>query len=190
MQRILESSIFLLTLVSKECTILWDQSNKISSQYQTSSAFTGKQHVRWITFWVQLFIVWALLSSSDLATTCKNKCNMITQFLGQIPSHGLARRSSYFQWIRKMSPQAQQQWLIYSMNCTWMMKQWIWMKKEHFCDWDKFCYVPQHLQNFMLIHFYNYIALFLPHFPQILKQELHCHNYWQLTYNNYLPIPG
>ena len=30
----------------------------------------------------------------------------------------------------------------------------------------------------MLIHFYNYIlSTILPHFPQILKQRLHSHNY-------------
>lgn len=44
-QHILESGIFSLMPASKECTILWDQSNKISSQYQTSSAFIGKQHI-------------------------------------------------------------------------------------------------------------------------------------------------
>ena len=73
MQHILESSIFLLMLVSKECTISWDQSNKISSQYQTSSAFTGKQHNIMNNLLNSTIHSVSLTSSSGLATTYKNK---------------------------------------------------------------------------------------------------------------------
>ena len=56
-QRILESSIFLSMLVLKECTISWDQNNKLTSQYQTSSLFTGKHPVNYLlNELVQLFI--------------------------------------------------------------------------------------------------------------------------------------
>ena len=66
-QRILESSIFLSMLVSKECTISWDQNNKLTSQYQTSSLITGKHPVNYLlNELVQLFIGWASHSSSAM----------------------------------------------------------------------------------------------------------------------------